>query len=187
MRLPGQWFQLKTSLHYNWHRTYDPSTGRYLQPDPLGMPDGPGRYAYVRNSPLMKVDPRGLAEVDIPITPMPGPFIYAERLSKQKDPFHNFSPNLDRIIYEERSSLQLWYWGRRPPLSAILYGGRLPIDAAVSALSGKLEAEAIAAGHCPGMADALIAGTAKAHDLTVVTLNLRHFEPFGIDLMHAPV
>jgi len=63
----------------------------------------------------------------------------------------------------------------------------LPIDAAVSTLSGKLEAEAIAAGHSPGMADALIAGTAKAHDLTVVTLNLKHFEPFGIVLMAAPV
>lgn len=63
----------------------------------------------------------------------------------------------------------------------------LPIDAAVSALSGKLEAEAIAAGHSPSMADALIAGTAKAHDLTVVTLNLKHFEPFGIELMAAPV
>jgi predicted nucleic acid-binding protein len=63
----------------------------------------------------------------------------------------------------------------------------LPIDAAVSALSGKLEAEAMAAGHSPGMADALVAGTAKAHDLTVVTLNLKHFEPFGIELMAAPV
>lgn len=63
----------------------------------------------------------------------------------------------------------------------------LPIDAAVSALSGKLEAVAIAAGHSPGMADALIAGTAKAHDLTVVTLNLKHFEPFGIVLMAAPI
>ncbi|MEI5680688.1 type II toxin-antitoxin system VapC family toxin [Mesorhizobium sp. CCNWLW179-1] len=63
----------------------------------------------------------------------------------------------------------------------------LPIDAGVSAISGQLEAEAIAAGHSPGMADALIAGTAKAHDLTVVTLNLRHFEPFDINLMSVPV
>lgn len=63
----------------------------------------------------------------------------------------------------------------------------LPIDATVSALSGQLEAEAVAAGHNPGMADALIAGTAKAHELTVMTLNLRHFEPFGINLMSAPV
>lgn len=63
----------------------------------------------------------------------------------------------------------------------------IPIGSAVSALSGKLEAEAIVAGHSPGMADALIAGTAKAHDLTVVTLNLKHFEPFGIDIMTLPV
>jgi toxin FitB len=63
----------------------------------------------------------------------------------------------------------------------------LPIDAAVSALSGKLEAEAFAAGHSHSMADALIAGTAKAHDLTVITQNLRHFEPFGISLISAPV
>lgn len=59
------------------------------------------------------------------------------------------------------------------------YEDRIPsIDAADSAMSGKLEAEAIASGHSPGMADALIAGTAKAHDLTVVTLNLRHFDHF---------
>lgn len=63
----------------------------------------------------------------------------------------------------------------------------LPIDMAVSAASGQLEAEAMAAGHGPGMADALIAGTAKAHSLTVVTLNLRHFAPLGVDHMAAPV
>ncbi len=62
----------------------------------------------------------------------------------------------------------------------------LPIDAAVSAISGQLEAEALAAGHNPGMADALIAGTAKAHDLIVVTRNQRHFAPFGIENMPAP-
>lgn len=59
-RFPGQWFQMETGLHYNWHRHYDPTTGRYLQPDPLGMPDGPNRWAYALNSPLMNVDPEGL-------------------------------------------------------------------------------------------------------------------------------
>lgn len=59
-RFPGQWFQLESGLHYNWHRHYDPTTGRYIQPDPLGMPDGPSRWAYVKNSPLMEVDPSGL-------------------------------------------------------------------------------------------------------------------------------
>lgn len=62
----------------------------------------------------------------------------------------------------------------------------LPIDVAVSAISGQLEAEALAAGHNPGMADALIAGTAKAQDLVVVTRNQRHFTPFGIENMPPP-
>lgn len=59
-RFPGQWFQLESGLAYNWHRHYDATTGRYLQPDPLGMPDGPSRWAYVENSPFMMVDPTGL-------------------------------------------------------------------------------------------------------------------------------
>jgi len=63
----------------------------------------------------------------------------------------------------------------------------LPIDAAVSAISGQLEAAAVSAGHSPGMADALIAGTARVHNLTIVTFNLRHFGHFGIDVMAAPV
>jgi len=37
LRFPGQWFQLETGLHYNGHRHYDPKTGRYFQPDPLGF------------------------------------------------------------------------------------------------------------------------------------------------------
>jgi RHS repeat-associated protein len=59
LRFPGQWFQAESGLHYNWHRQYDPKTGRYLQPDPLGMPDGPSRWWYAKNSPLMNVDPDG--------------------------------------------------------------------------------------------------------------------------------
>ena len=35
IRFPGQWFQLETGLAYNWHRHYDATTGRYVQPDPL--------------------------------------------------------------------------------------------------------------------------------------------------------
>lgn len=59
-RFPGQWFQLETGLHHNWHRTYDPTTGRYLQPDPLGNVDGPSVYAYANSSPQMLTDREGL-------------------------------------------------------------------------------------------------------------------------------
>ncbi len=59
LRFPGQYFQLETNLAYNWHRTYDPTTGRYTQPDPLGFVDGPSVYAYAGNSPFMNVDRDG--------------------------------------------------------------------------------------------------------------------------------
>jgi RHS repeat-associated protein len=58
-RLPGQWFQIEDGLAYNWHRTYDPSLGRYTQADPLGFVDGPSVYGYAGQSPVMRVDPRG--------------------------------------------------------------------------------------------------------------------------------
>ncbi|MEJ6844603.1 type II toxin-antitoxin system VapC family toxin [Sinorhizobium fredii] len=61
------------------------------------------------------------------------------------------------------------------------YGDRiLPVDADVAREGGKLEAKAIAAGHNPGASDAMIAGTASFHRLTVITANLKHFRPFGI-------
>lgn len=53
------------------------------------------------------------------------------------------------------------------------------LDASAAALAGRLEARAVAAGHDPGMADAIVAGIAKAHDLVVVTGNTKHFVPFG--------
>ena len=59
-RFPGQWFQLESSLHYNWHRHYDPSLGRYTQPDPLGFVDGPSVYGYVRAQPQSLTDFEGL-------------------------------------------------------------------------------------------------------------------------------
>ncbi len=59
-RFPGQWFQMEAGLHYNWHRSYDPSLGRYTQPDPLGFVDGPSLMAYVKSNPIRSTDQRGL-------------------------------------------------------------------------------------------------------------------------------
>jgi RHS repeat-associated protein len=60
IRLPGQYFDAESGLHYNRQRYYDPSQGTYLSPDPLGNPDGPNAYAYVANNPITNVDPDGL-------------------------------------------------------------------------------------------------------------------------------
>jgi RHS repeat-associated protein len=58
--LPGAVFLIEPGLHYNWHRHYDPRLGRYVQPDPLDLPDGPSLYSYVRGNPLGEIDPLGL-------------------------------------------------------------------------------------------------------------------------------
>lgn len=60
MRFPGQWFQLEMGLAYNWHRNYDATLGRYVQPDPLGYDGGRNLYGYVGGNPSAYSDPTGL-------------------------------------------------------------------------------------------------------------------------------
>lgn len=65
-----------------------------------------------------------------------------------------------------------------------VYGDKiLSLDARAAALSGRLEAVALATGHAPGMADASVAGIAQAQDLIVVTRNTKHFMPFCIKVV----
>lgn len=61
LRFPGQYFDRETNTHYNYFRDYDPSTGRYVQSDPIGLDGGPNLYAYANNAPTMYTDPLGLS------------------------------------------------------------------------------------------------------------------------------
>lgn len=56
----------------------------------------------------------------------------------------------------------------------------LPVDSRVAMAAGRLEAVALAKGRHPGLADLIIAATGEAHELTVLTRNLRHFAPLGL-------
>ena len=60
LRFPGQYYDAETGLHYNYFRYYEPETGRYVTSDPIGLDGGLNTYAYVANSPLLRVDPEGL-------------------------------------------------------------------------------------------------------------------------------
>ncbi|MGW3679428.1 putative T7SS-secreted protein [Streptomyces prasinus] len=60
LRFPGQYHDPETGLHYNYFRHYDPETGRYTSPDPLGLAPAPNPVAYVDN-PHTYVDPLGLS------------------------------------------------------------------------------------------------------------------------------
>jgi RHS repeat-associated protein len=61
IRFKGQYFDAETGLHYNWHRYYKPSTGRYLTPDPIGLAGGLNLFSYVQNDPVNYIDPEGLS------------------------------------------------------------------------------------------------------------------------------
>jgi RHS repeat-associated protein len=80
IRLPGQYLDVESGLHDNWHRSYDPRPqsairGSYLSPDQLGYPDGPDTYAYVNGDPINKVDPLGLYTVYWGGAGLDGPYI----------------------------------------------------------------------------------------------------------------
>ena len=58
LRLPGQ-NQTRTGVYDNYLRDFDPISGRYLQPDPVGLAGGVNRYAYADGDPINRIDPRG--------------------------------------------------------------------------------------------------------------------------------
>ncbi|WP_438043592.1 RHS repeat-associated core domain-containing protein [Sorangium sp. So ce128] len=60
LRLPGQYADEETGLHCNGHRYYDPATGVYLSPEPLGIEGSLKPYAYVDDHPMDWVDVDGL-------------------------------------------------------------------------------------------------------------------------------
>lgn len=61
LRFPGQYHDIETNLLYNWHRCYQPSSGRYVQKDPLFHLN---LYIYAFNNPNRFIDYSGLVEGD---------------------------------------------------------------------------------------------------------------------------
>jgi RHS repeat-associated protein len=60
LRFPGQFADSPTGLNYNLNRDYDPSLGRYIEADPIGLAGGINQYGYVGQNPVNASDPLGL-------------------------------------------------------------------------------------------------------------------------------
>lgn len=62
------------------------------------------------------------------------------------------------------------------------FGDRIiAFDREAAKIAGRMDADAVARGRHPGLADIIIAASAVCHGLTVLTRNLRHFESLGIE------
>src|SRR4030066_726729 len=64
-RFPGQYYEQETGLHYNYFRYYNPQTGRYITPDPIGLEGGINLFTYVAGNAVNFVDPLGLFMLSI--------------------------------------------------------------------------------------------------------------------------
>jgi hypothetical protein len=88
---------------------------------------------------------------------------------------------LHRTGFAQRAGeLRDWF-----ELMLSLYADRvLAFDLPAARIAGPLGDAAQVEGRHPGFADVAIAAIAKSRELVVLTLNLRHFHPLGIDALN---
>lgn len=60
LRYPGQYYDKESGLHYNYFRYYDPTVGRYITSDPIGLAGGINTYGYAGGNAVNNIDPLGL-------------------------------------------------------------------------------------------------------------------------------
>ncbi|MCE2457793.1 MAG: type II toxin-antitoxin system VapC family toxin [Dehalococcoidia bacterium] len=96
------------------------------------------------------------------------------------------------VVHELEFGLQLAPPGQRRDrlragISRFLtgYSDRiLQLDRAAAEWAARFRADAVRSGRPPDLVDILIAGIAKAHDLTVATRNVRDFQHLDIDVFN---
>jgi RHS repeat-associated protein len=103
LRFAGQYADAETGLHYNYHRYYDPSTGRYLTADPIGLAGGINLFAYTSNNPVNLIDPLGLAGLAIEAGGGAGSFLTGANNAGRR-----FSSLIAVLFFIQSSRIPFW-------------------------------------------------------------------------------
>ena len=90
----GHRYAAENGLVLSPSRAYDPSIGRWLSEDMAGFADGPNDYQYVRNSPVVNIDPDGRLSASFAVNQV-----------------HRFSDTLDMVRACKRPSSESITWG----------------------------------------------------------------------------
>jgi RHS repeat-associated protein len=144
LRFPGQYQDAETGLYYNYHRYYDPRTGRYVTADPIGLEGGVNPFAYALNNPLNLIDLLGLEVLSLPGYGGVQSMIPTDLNFKEREPdYYAFSvsfpfPHPDAGMRElmgltiqiEVDKYGNWYWAF-PGVSA--GAARYPVSASIIA------------------------------------------------------
>jgi RHS repeat-associated protein len=63
LRFAAREYDGETGLYYNRARYYDPTVGRFVSEDPIGLAGGVNEYAYAGNDPVNATDPSGTCTI----------------------------------------------------------------------------------------------------------------------------
>ena len=104
LRFQGQYEDEESGLFYNLNRYYQPELGRYITPDPLKLLSDENFYRYVRNNPIIGIDPLGLDIITI----------------------YRSTDNINELKIYEESGIVLSDAGRKAYMEAIYEGESIP-------------------------------------------------------------
>ncbi|MBB1598516.1 hypothetical protein A9977_00520 [Variovorax sp. UMC13] len=121
LRYPGQYYDQESGLNYNYFRSYNATTGRYSQGDPIGLDGGWNRFGYVDGNPLGAVDPAGLAAcmVEFPDMPIDTGLGFSST---------SLGGHGGVLGYGSDGATRYYEYGRYPPNASGVIGERLPAD-----------------------------------------------------------
>ena len=153
IRFPGQYFDQETGLHYNYFRTYNPGTGRYVESDPVGLAGGINTYGYAFQNPLVYYDPDGRIVIAVPIfTAAFGAFVSGGATALQGGSFRDVFNSA--VIGGVSGALGGIGFGARGASVAFNLRGNSSVGGVIGAITGNLIGSAITGIDIIGSANA---------------------------------